>query len=155
MQSRDSRALDTVFIMKRATDLPTLFLVVALLEFSYFLAAMVPPDLIHPLTGWTLGPDGHWIVKLMGVSLLTQAYIAWIFRREPHLGVAKGLAFYQIGSATVDWVMWLLLMEEGIFGNTLARTTVVAAIVSHYFLGALLILAIRKRSSSTSPNAAT
>jgi hypothetical protein len=70
-------------------------------------------------------------------------YMAWIFRKNPHLGVAKGLAFYQMASATMDWTMWLVMKEEGIFNNTLAQTTVVAAVVSHYFFGILMIIAIR------------
>lgn len=132
-------------MLKRLTDLKTLLMAVAVLEFSYFLAAMVPPSLITPMTGWVLTPDGHWITKLMGVALLTQAYIAWIFRKDPHMGVAKGLAFYQVASATVDWVMWLAMKDEGIFSNSLAQTTVTAAIVSHYILGALLFIGISRK----------
>jgi hypothetical protein len=130
--------------MKRLTDLKILFIVVAVLEFCYFMAAMMPPAMIRPTTGWELSPDGHWITKLMGIALLTQAYIAWIFRKNPHTGVAKGLAFYQVASATVDWLMWLTMKDEGIFNNSLAQTTVIAAIVSHYILGILLIIGIRK-----------
>ena len=131
--------------MKRFVDLGFLFTVVAVLEFSYFASAMMPPGMIRPATGWVLGPDGHWITKLMGVALLTQAYVAWIFRKKPHLGVAKGLAFYQVASATTDWVMWLAMADAGIFSNGLAKSTVVAAIVSHYLLGLLLIVAIARR----------
>lgn len=130
--------------MNRLLDLKFLFVVVAILEAGYFLAAMVPPDLVQPLTGWRLTADGHWITKLMGVALLTQAYIAWIFRTKPHLGVAKGLAFYQLASATVDWVMWIAMADAGIFDNALAKGTVVAAFVSHYLLGGLLVVAIRR-----------
>jgi hypothetical protein len=130
--------------LNRLTELRNLFLAVAVLEFSYFVAAMMPPDLIRPLTGWELTADGHWIVKLMGVALLTQAWVAWIFRKDPHLGVAMALAFYQMGSATVDWVMWIALKDGGIFSNTLAQTTVTAAIVSHYILGLLLLVGIRR-----------
>lgn len=128
--------------MKRLTDLRILFIAVAVLEFCYFLAAMMPPDLVRPVTGWELTTDGHWITKLMGIALLTQAYIAWIFRKKPHLGVAKALAFYQVASATVDWVMWLVMKDQGIFNNSLAQTTVIAAIVSHYILGILLYIGI-------------
>lgn len=133
--------------MKRLTDLKSLFIAVAVLELSYFLAAMMPPGMISPMTGWMLTPDGHWITKLMGVALLTQAYIAWIFRKKPHIGVAKGLAFYQVASATVDCVMWFAMKDEGIFSNTLAQTTVTAAIVSHYILGALLFISINKQKN--------
>lgn len=130
--------------MNRLLDLRVLFTAVAVLEFAYFLAAMMPPSFIRPMTGWELGPDGHWLVKLLGMALLTQAWIAWIFRKKPHLGVAGALAFYQMASATADWVMWLVLRDAGIFSNALAQTTVTAAIVSHYALGILLIVAIRK-----------
>ena len=130
--------------MKRITDLKTLFIAVAVLELCYFLAAMMPPDMIKPATGWELTADGHWITKLMGIAMLTQAYIAWIFRRNPHIGVAKGLAFYQGASATADWVIWLTMKDEGIFNNSLAQTTVIAAIVSHYILGILLFIGISR-----------
>lgn len=130
--------------MKKLTDLKFLFTAVAILEFAYFTAAMLPPSMIPMATGWNLGPDGHWIAKLIGLSLGTMGYMAWIFRKNPHLGVAKGLAFYQMASATMDWVMWLVMKEEGIFGNSLAETTVIAAIVSHYFFGILLIFGINK-----------
>lgn len=130
--------------MKQLVDLRFLFVVVAVLEFGYFLASMMPPGAVTPITGWVLNADGHWVVKLLGVALLTQAYIAWIFRKAPHRGVAKALAFYQVASATVDWVMWIAMADAGIFSTTLAQTTVIAAIVSHYALGALLIVAIAR-----------
>ena len=41
------------------TNLRTLFLYVAILEFAYFIAAMMPPSYIEPITGWKiLTPDG-------------------------------------------------------------------------------------------------
>lgn len=135
-------------VMKRITDLKVLFIAVAILEFCYFLAAMMPPSMVRSVTGWELTPDGHWITKLMGIALLSQAYFAWIFRKNPHLGIAKGLAFYQMASATADWVMWLVLKNEGIFNNSLAQVTVTAAIISHYILGILLITGINKTPSN-------
>lgn len=74
--------------------------------------------------------------------------MAWIFRKNPHIGVAKGLAFYQMASATMDWTMWLVMKDEGIFNSPLAQTTVIAAIVSHYFFGIFLIIAINKAKSN-------
>ena len=130
--------------MKKITDLKFLFTSVAVLEFFYFAAAMLPPSIIPIATGWNLSPDGHWIAKLIGLSLGTMGYMAWIFRKNPHIGVAKGLAFYQIASATMDWTMWITMKEEGIFNNSLAESTVIAAIVSHYFFGILLIISINK-----------
>lgn len=133
--------------MKKLTDLKWLFTAVAVLEFGYFLAGMMPPGWVRPVTGWVLTPDGHWITKLMGVSLLTQAYFAWIFRKDPHPGVAKGLIFYQFASATIDWVMWWTMADKGIFSNELAQGTVLAAIISHYLLGALLAWALIKENT--------
>jgi len=130
--------------MKRLTDLRVLFVTVAALELFYFLAAMIPPGMVRDTTGWELNADGHWITKLMGVALMTQAYIAWIFRKNPNIGVAKALAFYQLASATVDWVMWLVMKDEGIFNNSLAQTTVIAAIISHYLLGILLLIGVKR-----------
>jgi hypothetical protein len=63
---------------------------------------MMPPRFVQPMTGWVLNADGQWIVKLLAVALLTQAFVAWMFRKAPHIGVAKALAFYQVASATVD-----------------------------------------------------
>ena len=132
--------------MRRLVDLRVLFVVVAVLEFAYFLASLTPPRLVTSVTGWVLNADGHWIVKLLGVALLTQAAVAWTFRHAPHLGVAKILAFYQFASATVDWMMWIAMKDAGIFSTRLARVTVIAAIVSHYALGILLTLGIARGS---------
>lgn len=120
-----------------------LFTAVAVLEFCYFLCAMLPPSMVFSVTGWNLNADGHWITKLIGLALGFMGYVAWIFRKNPHIGVAKGLAAYQIASATMDIIMWNVMKDEGIFNNSLAQTTVIAAIVSHYILGVLLIMAIK------------
>ena len=113
----------------KIADLRFLFLVVAVLEFGYFLAGMMPPRFVEPTTGWMLSSDGHWVVKLMGVALLTQAYIAWIFRKDPHLGVAKALAFYQMASATVDWTMWIAMKNEGIFNNRFKEAVSISVVL--------------------------
>lgn len=97
--------------MHRLTELKFLFFAVALLEFFYFASAMMPPSIIPVVTGWDLGPDGLWIAKSTGLALGTMGYIAWIFRHEPHIGVAKGLTFYQMASATADWIVWLVLND--------------------------------------------
>ena len=68
--------------MKKLTDLKFLFTAVAILEFFYFAAAMLPPSIIPMATGWNLSPDGHWIAKLIGLSLGTMGYMAWIFRKN-------------------------------------------------------------------------
>jgi hypothetical protein len=135
--------------MKRLVDLRFLFTVVAVLELIYAATALLtPPSMVQSVTGWVLTADGQWLAKLMGVALASQAWIAWTFRHQPHLGVARALALYQIGSATVDWVMWLALADQQIFSTTLGRTTVIASILVHYTLGMLLVVGIRAKRSS-------
>jgi len=129
--------------MRPIDDLRFLFRVVVVLEVLYAAAGMMPPELVAPTTGWLLNPYGHWITKLLAVSLASQAWIAWTLRERPHLGVASALAFYQIGSATVDWIMWLAMADEGLFAGTQARVGVIFAIPSHYLLGILLLRAVR------------
>ena len=131
--------------MQRLTNLSFAFTLVAIVETLYaLLAVFTPPDLVEPLTGWVLNADGQWITKLLGVALASQAWVAWTLRRTPHLGVAWALAFYQFASATVDWVMWLLLADQGIFSTPTARIGILIAVPSHYLLGLLLVIAIRR-----------
>jgi hypothetical protein len=133
--------------MRRLSDLRFLFRVVVALEVVYALVAVLtPPAQVENITGWVLTADGQWLTKLLGISLATQAWIAWTLRDEPHLGVAKGLAFYQLASATADWVMWIWLADDGIFSNGTA--IVVVAIGTHYLLGFLLLRAIRAASGA-------
>jgi hypothetical protein len=137
--------------MKRVIDLRLLFTIVAIVEAIYALVAFTPPSLVAPATGWALSPDGHWVTKILGVALGSQALVAWILRRAPHLGVAWALALYQLGSATVDWVMWLVLADQGIFSTSAARAGVMVAIPTHYALGLLLILGIRAARKEAAP----
>jgi hypothetical protein len=137
--------------MNRVRDLGFLFAVVAVVEWIYaIIGIFTPPSLILPVTGWVLNADGQWLAKLLGMALASQAWVAWTLRKEPHLGVAKALAFYQIASATVDWVMWLVLWDQGIFSTTTGRIGVLFAVPSHYLLGLLLVLAIRKAAKKES-----
>ena len=130
--------------MRRLRDLSFLFAVVAVVEWIYaIIGVLTPPSLILPLTGWVLNADGQWLAKLLGVALASQAWVAWALRKTPHLGVARALAFYQIASATVDWVMWIALSDQGVFSTPAARVGVLIAIPTHYLLGLLLVLAIR------------
>ena len=129
--------------MKRLIDLRFLFVVVALVELMYTLITVLPPVLLTPATGWVLSPDGHWIAKLLCAALASQAWIAWTLRTAPPIPVAGALAFYQFASGTADWILWLLLGDEGIFSTAQARIGVLAAIPTHYLIGALLVLAIR------------
>ena len=135
--------------MSRLSDLRFLFRVVVGLELVYALVAVLtPPGQVANVTGWVLTADGQWLTKLLGLALASQAWVAWVLRNEPHLGVAKGLAFYQLASATADWVMWIWLADDGIFSGGTA--IVMVAIATHYLLGLLLIRAIRATSTTTS-----
>jgi hypothetical protein len=130
--------------LKRFTDLSFIFTLVAIVETVYALiGVLTPPGMITPLTGWVLNADGQWIAKLLGVALASQAWVAWTLRKTPHLGVARALAFYQFASATVDWVMWLVLADQGIFSTAAGRIGVMIAIPSHYLLGVLVVFAMR------------
>jgi hypothetical protein len=132
--------------MNRLSDLRFLFRVVVGLELVYALVAVLtPPGQVENVTGWVLSADGQWLTKLLGLALFSQAWVAWVLRNEPHLGVARGLAFYQVASATADWVMWIWLADDGIFSNGTA--IVIGAIITHYLLGFLLLRAIRGASS--------
>ena len=137
--------------MKRLSDLRFLFSVVAAVEAVYALTAILtPPGQIEAVTGWVLTADGKWLVKLLGVALASQAWVAWTLRNEPHLGVAKALALYQLGSATVDWVMWIVLADQNAFSTTLGQVLVIVSIPTHYALGFLLVRAIRRASAPQS-----
>ncbi len=107
-----------------------------------------PPSMVFAVTGWTLSADGHWVTKLLSVALASQAWVAWTLRDTPHVGVAAALAFYQVGSATADWAMWLTLADQGVFATTTAKIGVLASIPTHYAIGTLLIVAIRASSRS-------
>jgi hypothetical protein len=140
--------------MQRLSDLRFLFRVVVALELVYALVAVLtPPAQVENVTGWVLTADGQWLTKLLGLALASQAWVAWTLRDEPHLGVARGLAFYQLASATADWVMWIWLTDDGIFSNGAA--IVVVAIVTHYLLGFLLVRAIHGASAATTRTPAT
>jgi hypothetical protein len=133
--------------VERLSDLRFLFRVVVALELVYALVAVLtPPDQVENVTGWVLTADGQWLTKLLGLALASQAWVAWTLRDEPHLGVAKGLAFYQVASATADWVMWIWLADDGVFSN--GSAIIVVAIVTHYLLGFLLVRAIRSASTA-------
>lgn len=135
--------------MKRLSDLGPVFRVVAAVEAVYALTAILtPPSQIEAVTGWVLSADGKWLVKLLGLALASQAWIAWTLRHHPHLGVAKALALYQLGSATADWVMWIALADEHVFSTTLGQVLVIISIPTHYTLGLVLVRAIRRASAA-------
>jgi hypothetical protein len=130
--------------MNRLTSLPLVFRVVAIVELLYAAVGLLtPPSMVFAVTGWNLSPDGQWVTKLLAVALGSQAWVAWTLRDKPPIGVAAALAFYQIGSATMDWVIWLTLADQGVFATTAAKVGVLASIPTHYVIGLLLVAAIR------------
>jgi hypothetical protein len=130
--------------MKALFSLHALFVATAVLEAFYTAAALLtPPDLVYPLFGWSMSPDGHWALKLLGVALGAQALTAWVLRRDPPLVVAYCLAIYQIGAAIVDVVLWWMLADQAIFAAPTARAMILAAIPTHLVLGVLLCAAAR------------
>jgi hypothetical protein len=134
--------------MKKLSELGFLFSVVAVVEAVYALTAILtPPGQIEAVTGWVLSADGKWLVKLLGFALASQAWVAWTLRSQPHIGVAKALALYQLGSATADWVMWIVLADQNVFSTTLGQVLVMISIPTHYALGFLLVRAIRRASA--------
>ena len=136
-------------MIRRLQDLGFLFAVVAVLEWVYAaVGILTPPSMTLTVTGWVLSADGQWIAKLLGVALASQAWVAWTLRKQPHLGVASALAFYQIGSATVDWVMWLALAQDGVFSTAIGQAGAAASIPLHYTIGLLLVNAIRRSSKA-------
>jgi hypothetical protein len=136
-------------LVRRLTDLGFLFVIVAAVEAVYALTAILtPPGQIEAVTGWVLSADGKWLVKLLGLALASQAWVAWTLRGRPHLGVAKALALYQLGSATADWVMWIVLADQGVFSTTLGQVLVTISIPTHYAIGLLLVRAIRLGSDA-------
>jgi len=119
------------------------FTIVAVVELIYALLAMTPPGMVNALTGWVLTTDGQWLLKLFGMALAAQAYLAWASRNQPTMVVARSLAFYQLASATVDWIMWIVLDGEGTFSTFFGQTLIISAIVSHYGIGVFLLVAMR------------
>ncbi|GAA4716125.1 hypothetical protein [Phytohabitans rumicis] len=127
--------------MSRLVDLRFGLVLVAVVEAAYALIGLLPPSLLGKVTGWDLSPDGQWVARLLAVALASQALVAWVLRHRPHRGVAGCLAFYQLASATVDWLVWLTI--PGVFATTQAKVGVLVAIPTHYLIGLLLILGIR------------
>jgi hypothetical protein len=131
--------------MRRLSELSLLFRIVAVVELVYALVGLLtPPDAMTSVTGWVLTADGQWLARLFALALASQAWVAWVLRDEPHLGIAKALAFYQLASATADWVMWLVLADQNVFSTTTGRVLVLISTPTHYALGFLLVRAIRR-----------
>lgn len=129
-------------------DLKFLFTVTAVVEICYGLAGLlIPPSLIPVLLGWNLSPDGHWVTKLLGLSLGIQAIIAWVLRKNPPISIAWILGAYQVGASLVDLCIWWLLADQGVFATQTARISVMTAIPTHFVLGLLLFAAIKKTPS--------
>lgn len=126
-------------------DLKFLFTLTAIVEIFYGLAGLlIPPSLIPVLLGWNLSPDGHWVTKLLGLSLGIQACIAWALRKNPPLSIAWILGAYQVGASLVDLGIWWLLADQGVFATQTARISVMTAIPTHFIIGLLLFAAARR-----------
>jgi hypothetical protein len=122
--------------MNRLTSLPFVFRVVAIVELLYAAVGLLtPPSMVFAVTGWNLSPDGQWVTKLLAVALGSQAWVAWTLRDKPHIGVA-----------TMDWVIWLTLADQGVFAASAAKVGVLASIPTHYVIGFLLVAGIRSAS---------
>jgi hypothetical protein len=135
---------------RRSRNLTRLFTATAALEGAYAAAALLtPPSLVQNLTGWVLNADGQWLAKLLGAALGFQGLIAWTFRNTASRNLALIFAGYQLLAATIDWVMWIVLANQGIFSTPLAQVTVIAAILSHYVLGFLLLAAALAQGDGT------
>jgi hypothetical protein len=132
-------------------DLRFLFAVIAAIEgFVAAAGLLTPPSLIVSVTGWSPSDDGLFLVKVISVALGSQAWAAWTLRRNPDRGVARALAFYQFGAATVLWIMWLAAAGRGIFSTGLAPL-LAGAVVLHYTVGILLVIAIHAQPRADRP----
>jgi len=135
--------------MDRILDLKNLFIVTGFTAFFFFLQSIVPPEYTILTTGWDLSADGQFVLKCAGFSMLTQAYFAWMFRNERHIVIAKGLALTQFAIGNLNWIMFLLLRDEGIFSTgTQVKVFIMFTTVMHNVLGILLVLGIRKANKN-------
>lgn len=135
-------------------SLRTMFIIVAVVEGLYSVAGLfTPPDLIEPIFGWVLSPDGHWAIKLLGAALLSQALVAWVLRDRSLVAVAYVLAGYQFLSSLVDIVLWWMLADQGIFAAGAASWATASAIPLHAAIGLLLVLAAGREPAEPRPAA--
>lgn len=138
--------MTSIDVRHGALNLTKLFIATAIIEAVYAAAALLtPPDLVQPIFGWDMSPDGHWALKLLGVALAAQAATAWVLRRDPPVAVAWCLAGYQFGATLVDVALWTMLADEGIFGAPMARAMIMVAIPLHFTLGLLIAFAASRK----------
>jgi hypothetical protein len=117
-----------------------LFIVVAVVEAFYGVAGLlIPPSAVESILGWSLSPDGHWVTKLLGAALLTQALTAWVLRHRPTRAMAVVLAGYQLVAVAID--VLVLSFLDGALASTLARSSALVAIPTHGIIGILLLVA--------------
>lgn len=129
--------------MDRILDLKFLFIATGLSALAFFMMAVVPPDYTILTTGWDLSADGQFVLKCAGFSMLTQAYYAWTFREERNTSIAKGLALTQLAIGNLNWIMYLLLKDEGIFSTGLqVQAMIIFTTFMHNALGVLLIAGV-------------
>jgi hypothetical protein len=123
-----------------------LFVFVAVVEAAYGLAGLlIPPSAVAGLLGWNLSPDGHWILKLLGAALLTQAATAWLLRHRPTPTIAAVFAAYQFAAVAVDALVLLFL--DGALAHPLARASALVSIPVHGIIGVLLVAAAARSRS--------
>lgn len=131
--------------MERILDLKNLFIVTGATAFFFFIQAVVPPQFTILTTGWDLSADGQFVLKCAGFGMLTQAYLAWAFREDRDVRIARGLALTQFAIGNLNWIMYLLLKDEGIFSTGLqVKVFIIFTTIMHNVLGLLLIAGIRK-----------
>jgi hypothetical protein len=131
--------------VNKLLDLKYLFVATGFTAFFFFIQAVVPPQFTILTTGWDLSADGQFVLKCAGFSMLTQAYLAWVFREDRDIRIAWGLAITQFAIGNLNWIMFLLLKDEGIF-STGAQVKVFITFTTfmHNILGLLLIAGIMK-----------
>jgi hypothetical protein len=127
-------------------QLSRLFVLVAIVEALYGIAGLaLPPSAIAGVLRWHLSPDGHWIAKLLGAALLSQALTAWLLRHRPPRGIAVALAGYQLAAVAID--AGVLLLLDGALADPVARASALLSIPTHGLIGILLLVAAGRSSS--------
>jgi len=131
--------------MNKILDLKYLTLATGFTALFFFLQAIVPPQFTILTTGWDLSADGQFVLKCAGFGMLTQAYLAWAFREDRDVRIAKGLALTQFAIGNLNWIMFLLLKDEGIFSTgAQVQIFIIFTTIMHNTLGILLIAGIIK-----------
>lgn len=135
--------------MDKILDLKNLFIATGFTAFFFFIQAIVPPQYTILTTGWNLSADGQFVLKCAGFSMLVQAYYAWVFREERNIRIAIGLALMQLAIGNLNWIMYLLLKDDGIFSTGLqVKVFIIFTTFMHNVLGFLLVAGIVKANKN-------